>query len=144
MAETGRSGEHAQLLAFLHAAFASAGAEHREYILDLLGHGAKLAQDRADGLALFDDDEMFAPLSVTARLGQERDVFGNDAGFEADIRVGVAFGRIVESNARCGIAVGVGEKRGIRDGFARNVAYAGDDVVKRQERRRLSLPAAAN
>src|SRR4029077_5956420 len=127
MAETGRGGEHAQLLAFLHAAFASAGAEHRKHIFDLVGRGVELAQDRADGLALFDDDEMLAPIGVAAGLGQERNVFGNDAGFEADIGVGVALGRVVEPDARRG-AVGVGEQRRIRDGLARNVADAGDDV----------------
>ena len=78
---------------------------------------------------------MLAPIGVAAGLGQERNVFGNDAGFEADIGVGVALGRVVEPDARRG-AVGVGEQRRIRDGLARNVADAGDDVVKRQKRRR--------
>ena len=63
VAEAGRGGEHAQLLAFLDAALAAAGAEHGKNILDLVGRGAEFAQDRADGLALLDDDEVLAPLA---------------------------------------------------------------------------------
>ena len=47
-----------------NAAFASAGAEHRKDIFDVFGRGAEFAQDRADGLALFDDDEMLAPVAA--------------------------------------------------------------------------------
>ena len=68
------------MLAFFDAAFAGRGAEHRDDVLDLLGRGAKLAQDRADRLAFFDDDDMLAP--VAARLL----VFGSSVMFSGTTR----------------------------------------------------------
>src|ERR1700728_2636006 len=97
---------------------ATAGAKRRQHVLDLVGHAAELAQDRADSFALFDDDEMFAPLGIPGPLRQQRDVLGNDARLEAEIRVGVALGGVIEADARRRAGVSVGQKRRARHRLA--------------------------
>jgi len=67
-------------------------AEHGEDRFDLVGRGAKLAQDRADGFAVLGGDETLAPVGAAAGLagglGKQRDVLGDDAGFEPKSAVG--------------------------------------------------------
>ena len=56
VAERGGGHQHAELLAFLQSALQRGRPDDVDDALDLVGVGAELAQDRADRLALFDDD----------------------------------------------------------------------------------------
>ena len=79
----GRAQEHAQLLAVLETAVATAHAERAGNGLDLLRSRAELAQDRADRVALLHRDGALVPGIAAGRLGrglrQLRDVLGDDA-----------------------------------------------------------------
>ena len=104
----GRREQDAKLVVLPDAAVASARAEHAGDRLDVVGAGAEIAQHRGDGLALAERDGAFVPGSsaggLPAGLGQEGDVFGRDAGFEAGIGIGNAFGGISQSRMRGGRA----------------------------------------
>ena len=113
VARAGGRHQDAQALAFLEAAIARRRAQHRDDLLDLVGRRGEFAQDRADGFALLGDDDALAPFGAAVGLrrglGQKRHVFGNDAGREAEIARGIAFGGIAQLDAAGG--VGIGENR---------------------------------
>ena len=100
MAGTQRRHQHAQPLAFLDAALGGQRAEHGDDLLDLVGRGAELAQDRADGLALLHRDEALAPVAAAVGLrrglGQQRDVLRDHARGEAEIGDRIALGGVAE------------------------------------------------
>ena len=94
-----RRHQDAQLLAFLQAAVAAAGAERGGDRLGFFRRRALVAQDRGDGIALLDDVNAFAGRIAAGDLflglRQQRDVFRHHAGFKAGIGIGdVALGGI--------------------------------------------------
>ena len=104
VADAGGRHQDAQFLAFLDAAFQGGRPDHADDAPDLVGSGAKLAQNRTDRLALFDDDLALAPVAAAidliGRLRRQRDVLGNDARREAEIIVAVVLGGVIEFQAR--------------------------------------------
>ena len=105
------------------------------------GRGAKLAQNRTDGLALFDDDLALAPVAAAidliGRLRRQRDVLGNDTRREAEIVVAVVLGCVVQFQARR--PGGVGKETFSHSDRGGDVANLVQHVIDRQLRRRLDL-----
>ena len=109
--------------------------EHGEDLLDLVGRGAEVMQDRADRVVLLGDDDVLVVLARGAclRLAQQRDVHRHDARLEAQIGIGLIVRRIAEPQ-RAG-AVGTGQRRSGQAGAVGDVAHTLQDFVDRQERR---------
>ena len=115
---TGRRHQDAQLLAFLQAAVAAAGAERRGDRLRLFRRRALVAQDRGDGVALLDHMDAFAGRiaagDLVLGLRQQRDVFRHHAGFEAGIGIGGGalggIGHLEVGLRAAGVGRGIGQR----------------------------------
>ena len=75
-------------------------AERRGDRRDLVRRRADLLEDRGDGVALLHGDRALVPAvaagHLAAGLGQQRDVLRHDAGLEAGVGIGRAFGGVGE------------------------------------------------
>src|SRR5579863_4286395 len=136
MAEAGGGHQDAQLFTLLDAALERSRPDHGDDAFDLIWSGAEFAQDRADRLALFDDDLAFAPIAaaveLVGRFRQQRDVFGYDPRLEAEIIVAVVFRRVAHFQAWR--PAGTGDEALCHSDTRGGFAHAGENVVERQQR----------
>ena len=134
--------QDADLLAFLQAAVAAAGAEGQRNRPGFVGRRALVAQDRGDAVALLHDVNAFAGRvaagDLVLGLRQQRDVFRHHAGFKAGIGIGnVAFGGVGELEiglGAAGVGCGIGKRRvadAARAAPVRGIAHPHQDFVER-------------
>jgi len=106
-------GQHPQLRPVFQRAGVAAATERRQNAFNVFRRRAELPQNRADGLALFGNDDVFTAIAGGSGFCQQRDVLGHHARFESDIGIGFPFGGVIQFEViRCR-RLGAGKQRHI-------------------------------